>query len=89
VGKQGAMAMVVSKLFTRKGNCAGFTATGASVVGYYHRAVGCWTVETQAENDRGPSVHLTRESFPDAQSADAYALSLIDTAKTEELKWWN
>lgn len=70
-----------SELFSKKGNAAGFTATGRTVSGCYSAKAQCWKVWTDeyARDTR---------NFGTPQEADAYARSLVDAAKTEELKWW-
>lgn len=71
---------------TKKGNAVGFTLTGRTVVADFSRKYKVWRVWTQ-----GNAAILTnsdRQSFPTLPAARRYAESLIDDAKTRELKWW-
>ena len=70
-----------SHLFTKKGCTAGFTSDGRMVIGCYSGQSHTWKVWTHED------AQDTR-SFGTGQEADAYAVTLIDANKTEELKWW-
>lgn len=73
----------MSRLFTRRGNVAGFTAEGKSVTGEYRAKVKAWRVWI------GPISNLGEcHTFATAADADAFAESQIAPVKTEELKWW-
>ena len=71
-----------SELFSKKGNTAGFTANGRAVCGCYSAASKAWKVWTDeyARDTR---------NFASPAEADTYARSLMDAAKTKQLKWWN
>lgn len=79
--------MIPSQIqISKKGNAVGFTAAGRTVCGEFSRKANVWRVWSQGE-----FVSLTntnRQSFTTLTAAREYAASLVDDAKTNELKWW-
>jgi hypothetical protein len=75
-----------SKLFSRRGNVAGFMKNGEEVVGSYLPKTKQWQVWT---GSGGGLVNAKLKLFISPQDADAYAKTLIDKAKTKEkeLAW--
>jgi len=72
-----------SELFNKRGNAAGFTAEGRAVCGCYRARSKAWEVWTEAAEAAKDA-----RKFETPEEADAYARSLMDVVKTEELKWW-
>lgn len=74
--------------FSARGNAVGFTAKGEVITGRKMKGgkTSDWAVEI------GEHFQLTngmRRTFAKKPDAIAYAASLIDSAKTVELAWWN
>lgn len=78
------MSNTKSQLFSKRGCVAGFTAGGQEVSGCYLAKSKSWKVWIGTATLIGNNCR----TFGSAAEADAYAITLIDTAKTAELKWW-
>lgn len=74
---------------SKRGNAVGFTAAGETVTGQYRAKVKAWTISVSSVEG---FAHLTDErnrNFAELADAKAYAQTLIDAAKTQELAWWS
>jgi hypothetical protein len=81
-------AKTISKSMTKKGNALGFTAKGDTVC-CQGRKDGSWKILCSVGHACSLDLADPRtQTFATKQQAAEYALSLIDPAKTEELKWW-
>lgn len=78
--------MAKAPMFSRRGNTSGFTIDGFPVVGGFMPKGKYWYV--YADSGLGALTNSRRRTFDTLAQATAYANTLIDATKTEELKWW-
>lgn len=74
--------------FSKKGNTIGFDAAGRSITGWYGKDK-AWHVAQTKEHMAEYLTNGTHKLFDSNAAATAYALTLVDAAKTAELAWWN
>lgn len=73
---------------TKKGNAVGFTSKGETVSGQYRAKAKAWYVSVTSEMGVTMMTDPRNRNFATVSEAQAYAETLIDAAKTEELAWW-
>jgi len=81
------MANVTANMLCKKGSAQAFTAKGETITAQYRPKVKSWYVEFSGEF--GPRMTDDRNrNLTTAAAAAEYINSMMDAAKTAELKWW-